>query len=425
MSAPCRAPVRTLHLTNAYHPTSGGIRTFYRALLDGANARHREMRLVVPGPFDDREEVGDFGRIYYLKARSAPAFDRRYRVILPSAYLANANGALVRILQDERPDLVEICDKYSLFYLAGMLRKEWLPRVPRPILVGVSCERMDDNLRAYLGREALSRRFARWYLRHIYGPPFDYHVANSEYTADELRQVLWDRPPEFIRVCPMGVDAARFGPHHRDELLRRSVLERAGGNPTSTLLLYVGRLSPEKNVALLVATLERLTKASRQDGSPPRDYRLVVAGDGPMRGSMERDASRLVAGRVLFLGAVTEGELLRRYYASGDVFVHPNPREPFGIAPLEAMASGVPVVAPNLGGVLSYATRDNAWLASPEPEAFALAVRSAVERSDDRRLAAARDTAAALDWPVVVDRWFAMYDAFAISHINQNRRLAS
>ena len=57
-------------------------------------------------------------------------------------------------------------------------------------------------------------------------------------------------------------------------------------------------------------------------------------------------------------------ELLADYYANADVFVHPNPKEPFGIAPLEAMASGVPVVAPNSGGILSYATDENIWMRS-------------------------------------------------------------
>jgi alpha-1,6-mannosyltransferase len=404
-----RAPAKTLHLTNAYHPSSGGIRTFYRALLESANHRHRHIRLVVPGPVNDREEVGRFGRIYYVRSRPAPAFDRRYRLMLPSAYLPVSRGALIRILAEEQPELVEICDKYSLFYLAALLRKGWAPSVRRPVLVGASFERMDDNVRAYLGGRDLSTRLSRWYMRHIYGPPFDYHIANSDYTADELRQAMWDRAPDFIRVLPMGVDATRYGPSYRDELLRRSLLERAGGHPDSVLLLYVGRLSPEKNVNLLVLALERLVRANGRYTSGS-DYRLVIAGDGPLRRALEGDAARMTPGRTLLLGP-TEGELLRRYYASADVFLHPNAHEPFGIAPLEAMASGVPVVVPNAGGVLSYANRDNATLAAAEPEAFALAVRSVIETPCHSRIAAARRTAEAHDWPRVAAQWFDTYDS--------------
>ncbi|MGE3273866.1 MAG: glycosyltransferase [Vicinamibacterales bacterium] len=398
---------RTLHFTNAYHPTSGGIRTFYRALLAAAADHQRAIALVVPADRDDEERVGRHGRIYYVQARPAPAFDRRYRTILPDAYLPIRGSRIARILLAERPDLVEICDKYALFYLAAMLRKDWLPSLPRPTLVGLSCERMDDNLRAYLGGSRLGRRFTRWYVRHIYGPPFDYHVANSDYTADELRQCLWDRQADFIQVCPMGVDADWFGARHHDPLLRRSLLERAGGGPASTLLLYAGRLSPEKNVGLLVDALVRLVHP-REHGGP--DYRLVIAGDGPLRARLAADAAQRAPGRVLMLGSVDSREVLARCYASADVFVHPNPREPFGIAPLEAMASGVPVVLPSAGGVLAYAGSHNAWMATPEPGAFAHAIRAAVDAPDPARLHAARATADAHRWDRIAARYFTLYD---------------
>lgn len=412
-----------MHFTNAYHPTSGGIKTFYRALLARANDRQRPMRLVVPGAHEDEEPVGDWGRIYHVKSPRAPAFDRRYRLMLPGAYLPPAQGAITRILQREQPDLVDICDKYSLFYLAALLRRHWLAGVSRPALVGVSCERMDDSLRAYLPGAAWSRPLSRRYLRHIYGPPFDCHVANSEYTADELRQALWDRAPNFIRVCPMGVDSVRFGPEHRDESLRRHLLERAGGDGVSVLMLYAGRLSPEKNVGLLLRMTERLMLASTRTGDG-RDYRLVLVGDGPSRAAIEGETGRL-RDRVLLVGSVTSVDLLRRYYASADVFVHPNPREPFGIAPLEAMASGVPVVVPSAGGVLSYASHANAWLAAAEPDAFANAVRSALEHPDPDRLRRARETAVAHEWSRVADQWFDLYDSIYAETMPRHNRQAS
>jgi glycosyltransferase involved in cell wall biosynthesis len=416
--------IKTLHLTNAYHPTSGGIRTFYQALLRRADERGRAMRLIVPGDANAVQDIGGHGRIYFVRARPAPAFDRRYRMVMPPAYLRHG-GAVTEILRAERPDLVEICDKYSLFYLAALLRKGLVPHVPRPALLGVSCERMDDNMRAYVAGKAIAKRFTRWYLRHVYGPPFDCHVANSDYTADELRQALWDRAPDFVRVCPMGVDVDHFGPGHRDEVLRHTLLERAGGTRASVLLLYVGRLSPEKNVDLLVRMMACLDRAERRDGSPGPDYRLIVVGDGPLFGELQATAPVRSRQRVLLVGAVTSASLLRRYYASADVFVHPNPREPFGIAPLEAMASGVPLVAANGGGVREYAKPDNAWLAAPEPEAFAVAVRSVVECFESRRVTSARATASRFAWPQVADRWFSLYDQVANEFRILNRTRAS
>lgn len=401
--------IKTLHLTNAYHPTSGGIRTFYRALLMRANAERRQMRLVVPGEADGVEAIGDYGRIHFIAAPPAPAFDRRYRLLLPQAYL-RASTRLREILISEQPDLVEICDKYSLFYLAAMIRKGLAPGLKRPVLVGLSCERMDDNVAAYLGSGPVRRALTRGYIRHLYGPPFDAHVANSEYTADELRRALWDRSTDFVRVCPMGVESMAFGPVHRDPQLRRTLLERAGGTRDSVLLLYAGRVSPEKNPKLLIETLERLIRPARGRRAAERDYRLVIAGDGPSCHDLKEQARQFVPGRVHWLGAIQDRAELARLYASADVFVHPNPKEPFGIGLLEAMASRLPVVAPSAGGVLSYANQQNAWLAAPDAHAFALAIRTAISSPDPFRLAAAFETARALDWSAVTARYFRLYD---------------
>ena len=402
--------IKTLHLTNAYHPTSGGIRTFYRALLARANDERRHMRLVVPGPDDGVEEVGEFGRIFFIRAAPAPAFDRRYRMVMPHQYL-RAASRLQEILRAEQADLIEICDKYSLFYLAALLRKGLAAGIKRPVLVGLSCERMDDNVAAYLGRGRAKAALTRAYLRHLYGPPFDAHIANSEYTADELRRGLWDRSPDFIRVCPMGVESTAFGPVHRDAQLRRRLLEAAGGARDSVLLLYAGRLSPEKNPRLLIHALRQLIRPPRGRLTTQRDFRLVIAGDGPSAASLRDEAEQCARGHVHWLGAIEDRAELAKLYASADIFVHPNPREPFGIGPLEAMASRVPVVVPSTGGVLSYATHANAWLAAPDPTSFALAIRQVVTVPDPARVAAAFETARAFDWTRVASRFFKLYDA--------------
>jgi hypothetical protein len=124
-------PIKTLHLTNAWHPSSGGIRTFYRAMLREANARRQQLGLVVPAAASSMETVGDYGRIYFVKAPRSPIVDSRYRLLLPHTFLRSA-GEVWRIVDRERPDLIEVCDKYSLCYLAGMLRCGWNADRPRP-----------------------------------------------------------------------------------------------------------------------------------------------------------------------------------------------------------------------------------------------------------------------------------------------------
>lgn len=396
----------TLHITNAYHPTSGGIRTFYNALIEAGNALGRRVVLIVPGSRTGQADIGRFGRIYFIKAPAAPAFDRRYRLLLPHTYFPVIASPIVRILEQERPALVEICDKYTLPYLAAMLRKRWHPRVPRPALVGFSAERFDDNMAAYLAAGGAAEAFTRWYIRHIYGPPFDVHLTNSEYTAGELRAALHDRAPGFIRVCPLGVDTDGFGPERFNPELRARLLARVGGRADSVLLLYAGRVSPEKNIALLTDTVRLLANDSA-------DYRLVVAGEGPLLPWLQAQAAGSLTGRIACLGTL-DRQALAECCASADVFVHPNPREPFGIGPLEAMASGIPLVAPRAGGVLEYAGDHNAWLAPPEPEAFATAVREATLRGP--RVARAMATAREFSWKAVTQRYFAFYDEVASAH---------
>ena len=393
--------IKTLHLTNAFHPASGGIRTFYRAMLAAANAERRYMRLVVPAETSSVEEVGDYGRIYHVRAPRSPWVDTRYRLILPQMFLS-PRGEVRRILAMEQPDLVEVCDKYSLCYAAGALRRGWLNGTHRPTIVGLSCERLDDNVAASLSARPVARRFARWYIGSIYTGQFDVHLANSEYTARELREHQVTKHRREVHVVPMGVTVDDLGPWRRSPELREELHPLTGSNSEATLLLYAGRLSPEKNLSLLIDMMSRLDEKTR----------LIVAGDGPSLAALREDAERRAPGRVLFYGHVGARDTLARLYASCDVFVHPNPREPFGIGPLEAMASGVPLVAPAAGGLLSYANDTNAWLAEPTGEAFARAVRVASQPGPDRdtRLTRARETAAGYTWPNVTRTIFELYD---------------
>src|SRR5690606_12300152 len=103
---------------------------------------------------------------------------------------------------------------------------------------------------------------------------------------------------------------------------------------------------------------------------------------------------------------------LARILASADMFVHPNPREPFGIGPLEAMASGLPVVLPRAGGVLAYATDGNTWLTSPDADGLAGGVRDALARPmlrQQRRATALADVTH-MAWPAAVATYFDHYD---------------
>jgi alpha-1,6-mannosyltransferase len=378
---------KTLHLTNFYHTASGGIGAFYRALFQYANEYGREVRLVAPGEQNDCERIGEHGMIYHVKAPRSPISDRRYRLILPfGACLREVK----RILMIEQPDILEVSDKYTLPYISGMLRKHLLCGIRRPTEIATSHERLDVNVSAYLIKGAAGVWFSRFYMRHLYFPMFDHHIANSEYTAAELvpasaghftRRGIW--------VCPMGLDSRFFA--------GRTRWPHAGRR-----ILYAGRLAAEKNTAVLVDLIARL----------PEEYSLVIAGDGPLRRWLAEQASRLPSGRFQVKQYFRDRDDFAQELAAADVFVHPNPREPFGITLLEAMACGVPVVAPSEGGVLSYASSENAWLCQPTGDEFARAVKSVFADSSERerRVSAARLTAQKYDWKVIAARYFRLID---------------
>lgn len=405
-----------MHLTNSWHETSGGIATFYSALLQEATRRGQQIRLVVPGAADRIEEAGEFGRIYHVQAPPAP-LNGQYRAIYPSQFLFRGSK-LQQILIAERPDVVEICDKYTLNYLGALLRLRLLPAVDfRPVVVGLSQERMDDNFSAYLGGSPFSRKFCSLYMRWLYFPFFDHHIANSGYTASELRPAAAGQlVPRGTWVRPMGVDLNYLSPRHRSRELRRRLLQNCGGSEDSVLLLYAGRLVPEKNLALLFDTLAHLSR-SRQ-----LDYRLLVAGDGIERGRWEEKCAREMRGRVLFLGHIRDKKVLADLYANTDVFVHPNPREPFGIGPLEAMASGLPLVAPNSGGVASYANVENSWTAEPDVAHFARAVEEAATNRPltNEKIKKALATAELYGWESVATSFLNLYRELSQLHTAQD-----
>ena len=393
-----------------------------------AAARHqRFVRLIVPGETEAVEEVNAFAKIYYVPAKFSPIFDKRYRLIQPWQYMSN-DSLIRKILLDEKPDLVEVTDKYTISMFGAMVRLGKFRQLGRPMLVHFSAERMDDNIASFITKGA----FGGWLARRIVGnytlAIFDFHIANSIYTAQEFYKAYkkeenksrsdwffnkaWQffkapRVPieERIYVCPRGVNAEIFRADRKSETVKKQMRERAKIPADSIVLLYAGRISPEKNIALLPEMMKFLAQDSAHD------YRLIVAGAGPQEDFLREETAKNFPNKIIQLGHLDK-ETLADYYANCDVFVHPNPKEPFGIAPLEAMVSGAPTLAPDSGGILSYANETNAWLVKPSGAEFARAVREIIENPDLRARKVNSAILTALDntGAKATDNLFAAYD---------------
>ncbi len=185
-------------------------------------------------------------------------------------------------------------------------------------------------------------RYLRWLHNQC-----DLNLSPSRFTQSELIATGYQR----VEVWKRGVDTVQYRPDRRTREWRQRL---SGGQPDAPLLLYVGRLAPEKRVEWLRSILDALPQV-----------RLAIVGDGPSRPSLER----LFAGTATTFTGYLRGDALATAYASADVFVFPSANETLGNVVLEAMASGLPVIAPRSGGLLDHVTDGKTGLLfEPEQE---------------------------------------------------------
>jgi glycosyltransferase involved in cell wall biosynthesis len=185
----------------------------------------------------------------------------------------------------------------------------------------------------------------------------------------ELRVELAAQGFRRLSVVGRGVDGARFSPTHRCAALRASW----GAGEADTVLLHVGRLAPEKNVGLALRCFGQLRREHA-------GLHMVVVGAGPSQAALQAACpeARFVGMKV--------GDELAMYYASADLFVFPSLSETFGNVALEALASGLPVLAFRRGAAAQH-VRDGleGFLVEPgDEDGFIAAAARFVASSTDR-----------------------------------------
>ncbi|MFI2201410.1 glycosyltransferase [Streptomyces sp. NPDC020192] len=379
--------LRIVRLANFVAPASGGLRTALRELGKGFAAAGHEPVLIVPGERHTDQET-EQGRVITLPGPQLPGTGG-YRVLTDKRRVA-------ALLEELAPDRLEVSDRTTLRWTGRWARRARVPAVM------VSHETADGVLRTWGLSENLSRRAAdalNTRTAHVYSRV----VCTTEFAEREFVRI----GARNVVRAPLGVDLMERHPALRDPGLRD---RHARGD--EALLVMCSRLSVEKRPGNALDALEVLLRRGRRAV-------LVVAGDGPLRPRLEQRA-RERGLPVTFLGHVSDRTVLGALQASADVALAPGPAETFGLAALEAMACGTPVVA-SASSALPEVIGSAGATAANRGEAFADAVDMLLERGERERREAARARAECFGWGTAVEAFLAAHDAEVLPRMRTER----
>lgn len=378
-----RDALRLLYCTDTYPPQVNGVSVVAAASVAGMQERGWECAVINPrypkpyGPAfaGDARDLAAVGTHEKLPSLAVPL----YPDIRLAAPLYGRVRAVVRAF---RPHLIHCQTEFMI----GRLGQRAAADAGVPL---VSSYHTDfSRYTAAYGvdwlRSSVSRYIARFHSRsaRVYTP------------SEHARQDLATMGVSDAEVWGRGVDTDQFHPSRRSRVARQTL-----GVDDAFVFLHVGRMAPEKNVGVLVDAFRTL-----RESRPALNVRLVVAGAGPSLATLREHAPE----RVHFLGNLDRRDVLPGLYASSDAFVYASETETLGLVVLEAMASGLPVIATPVGGVADNLRHDANGLAYPPGDVSALAEamgRLATEPALRARLSAgAREWAEARGWRAELDR---------------------
>ncbi|MBG6067620.1 glycosyltransferase [Micromonospora ureilytica] len=367
--------LRIVRLANFVTERSGGLRTALRHLGAGYRAAGHDPVLVIPGQ-RAADETYPWGRVVTVPGPQLPG-SGGYRLLAGRRRLA-------RLLADLAPDRLEVSDRSSLRWTGRWARTRGVPSVM------VSHESLTGLLGQWGVPDPLRRPTADR-LNRATSRAYDRIVCTTRWAAEEFDRIGADN----VDLVPLGVDLDTFSPQRADPRVRERYADS-----TELLLVHCARLSPEKRPELAVQTLAELRRA----GVPAV---LVLAGDGPLRGALARRAAGLP---VTFTGFLPDRAAVAALLASADVVLAPGPVETFGLAGLEALACGTPVVV-NAASALPEVVGAAGLAAYGSGVSMAAAVTRLTARPEAGRRRAARARAEEFGWPAAVAGFLGVHDA--------------
>ena len=315
-----------------YTDQGGGVKTYINQKLElGSQAGH-EVIILAPGK-ENWTEKRHGGTIEWIKSPPLPP-DPRYRV------LWNKKEVHRRLFQLQ-PDLVE----GSSLWTGGHFVGSWPGNAVKTMIyhqdpVAVYPETFFAASVGYDQVNRLSKPI--WsYIRRL-SERFDATITSGEWLRQRLAEQGIRRPV----AIPFGIDKTFFSARNRDEQLRKQWLERMGLDEQASLLLSVSRHHPEKRIGTI---LDGFAEASNV-----RRMGLILVGNGPIESWVKRKAVRIP--NVRLISKTESREELARLMASSDLFVHGSASETFGLVVAEALCSGLPIVVPDRGGAVDFAS---------------------------------------------------------------------
>jgi alpha-1,6-mannosyltransferase len=355
--------MRVAQVANFYGPRSGGLRTAVDRLGAEYCAAGHEVFLIVPGPSATETVLPSGVTRITVPAKQIPCTGG-YRAVLPAPVSA--------LLEQLAPDAVEVSDRFTLRSLGGWGARHGVTTVM------ISHERL-DRLTGQIMPKPLARRIADLANRRT-AASYDTVLCTTEFAREEFDRI----GATNVMTVPLGVDLEMFHPNRFCAHTRNR-----WAAPHQLLLVHCGRLSVEKRADRSIDALAAL----RDSGV---DARLVIAGDGPMRARLQRQATRLP---VDFTGFIESRDAVATLLASADVALAPGPHETFGLAALEALACGTPAVVSRTSALAEILSLDSGACADNDPHAIAEAVAGVIDRPEQQRRFCARRRAETFTWP--------------------------
>lgn len=339
--------MRIAFVTESFLPATDGVVTRLRHTLDELRALGDEFLIVAP-KYGEGPASYEGAPIHRVPAVPFPPY--------PQIKMAPPNPSVGRALRRFRPDLVHVVNPFVL----GATGTFYARRMKVPLVASYH-----TNVTVYAqfyGLGFLDGMGRRW-VRTLHNRA-RINFCTSRATQDYLKS----EGIKDVRFWPQGVDARRFHPNKFSKDLRVCLTD---GSPGERLLLYVGRLGHEKNIAVLKAALRDVPGT-----------RLAVVGDGPARGDLEREFQ----GTPTVFTGMLQGRELAEAYASADAFVFPSTTETLGLAMIEALASGLPVIAARGGAAHEVvAEGESGFLYAPgSEESFVSAIKHVLTDEDAR-----------------------------------------